>query len=199
MVHKTGFEYYETRNDDELLLFTHSAMEKTSRYRSFQKDSSRKILDSRTALDEDFPPLELLYSAFGKFLDRVKKGPEGITNKSRMAKVKPLVDEFAKHIGDSFPAEDEMSQKSENILFDILGMALDSTYESFEALNMKVRTGRHLLGPKGVPMVIVEHKNELAGAEPQLASYFRRLVNDANPDIFLGWQLPALGILIKGK
>lgn len=50
----------------------------------------------------------------------------------------------------------------------------------------------------GGPLLIVEHKRQIAFSEAQLTSYILRLAATSASDIFYGWRLPALGIIIRG-
>ena len=60
------------------------------------------------------------------------------------------------------------------------------------------KTDDHILAAHGGPLFIAEFKTSIEAVEVQLSNYFILLAEKVDKDIFLGWRLPALGLLIRG-
>ncbi|KAI0283430.1 hypothetical protein BGY98DRAFT_931218 [Russula aff. rugulosa BPL654] len=56
----------------------------------------------------------------------------------------------------------------------------------------------HVLASHGGPSLIIEFKRQIMNAEPQVSNHFLHLSVQSVQDVFYGWRLPALGIILRG-
>ncbi|KAH9036403.1 hypothetical protein EDB84DRAFT_1269134 [Lactarius hengduanensis] len=190
----SGYRYRDNLNECKLAKLPPSTVNNTSKYSKLQEDKDEKNFDDRPTCDQ-IPPLPLLYHGFGHFHDTMDAWTQ--TSEYHVA-LQDNVDKFI----DSMCGLSNEQRKQDNaheILVRILYPGSQKTFRfSVKELSFTRKTNGHILAPHGGPSFIAEFKTSLGVAEVQLANYFILLAGKVDKDIFLGWRLPALGLLIRG-
>ena len=164
-------------------------------YEDLQGSQQERILDDCPSLDTDIPPLPLLYRGFGEFQDIVNNPNAELPRSDLIDEVDKLVN-AARHLG----YEKENRLLSQGHLQQIFSWGPPPVQFSFAVGNgSQATTDGYLLAGHAGPLVIIEHKRQIAMAEPQLAAYFIRLAVKPDDHIFRGWRQPGLGLLIRGE
>jgi hypothetical protein len=170
-----------------------------------QATPNQKLLDDRPVPDTSIAPLALLYPGFGIF-DDIVAGRESVDTQELQI-IKPGVVALATAMSATYQREDERRDKGLGLLNNILasGHGLGPYNTLTSASIGSVRSDGHSVGPGGVPLTVVEFKNNLTGikADPcvEAVAYVTHLhmAMEKNDDLFRGWRLPCLGITIVGE
>ena len=189
---KVDDEYLGRLKSRKLTNTQPSKLNDHSIYSELQNDQREKILDDRPKRDVNIPPLPLLYRGFGQFLDSTN--PAAQFCKLSSGRLRKEVDQLVTEVCNVGSGQ----QKILGFLADIL---FPGSYASFEYLlddQSQRATDGHMLAPHGGPLFIVEYKRGMDTAEPQIASYFARLAEEAASQICRGWRQPTLGLIIRG-
>ena len=187
---------------------TPSTVAQSSVYKSMQENPDEKLLDDRPAPDAGIPPISLLYSGFGHFIDvcsgrRTAPGHDQI-DRPRLRKA---VDTFANRMCDFFQKEVDRRDAGLDCLNEIYRSRNGPT--PFPELLPSSRStwtsdGHFTSAHHGISHV-VEFKNENTGnksnAKVQAAAYTAQshteLPEELRP-LFKGWRLPCLGMTVVG-
>jgi len=163
-----------------------------------QGSRDERILDDCPELDLDIPPLPLLYSGFGEFQDFIENSAnyrnEIIVSPTR--NLKREVDELFHAI--RFLGYEKDKRATQDLLHRIFAGPQRKFLYSVDD-GTQVSTDGHISASHGGPLLIVEFKRQITFAEAQLTNYFLQLAVSSETNIFYGWRLPALGIIISGE
>ncbi|KAG9309505.1 hypothetical protein JVU11DRAFT_10477 [Chiua virens] len=175
------------------------------KYRTLQRDPNERLLDDRaiagvvggTDLDDLVPPIPLVYQPFGSFLDTYLD-----TGREVNGALKRQVDDFAYEMSEIQVDDDARRDRALIHLNAIFQEALGGALPAIAATSIgKYKTDGHI-GPRNMPILLVEVKNEEAGIKSipiaELSAYYHQLICRVDEELLLCSRMPALGITIVG-
>ncbi|KAH9039991.1 hypothetical protein EDB84DRAFT_1559955 [Lactarius hengduanensis] len=178
-----------------------SILASSKNYASLQQNSQERLLDDRPEPDLGIPPIPLLYSGFGHFLDITHScdNVPGITD-IKVVQLRKAVDRFATNMTTLIEKEEVWREKGLDDLEKIF-KARDGTkipQISPSAIGSARSDGHNMVD--GTSTIVVEFKRSLAGitALPQVevAGYVARLDARLAKETYLRWRVPCLGLTI---
>ena len=187
-----------------------SVLAKYKCYMGFQGDSKQKIWDDRPIPDPGIPPISLLYSGFGHFLD-IMDGRVDVPGLEDIRKdvLEKAVDDFAKAMTGFFDLELDRMNEGLGHLQQIFIARRHLKIPLIEAANVGVGSAisdGHNIAENHATSIVVEFKNWHAGNDslPQIeiVGYIGRLntvLSGKSPDLFKRWNVPCLGLTIVGE
>jgi hypothetical protein len=195
---ETQEEYWQRVKSRKLAKTAPHKLNSASAYASLQNSEHERIWDDCPAPEIAIPPLVLLYSGFGRFVDSTRcaamspdtfSDPEITSLKRNVDKIFNVMCEVNRELGKQDVAKGPLLR----ILFP------DDPGISFrhDIPGQSEATDGHILTSHGGPRLIVGFKRTIDMAEPQVA-YFMRLALGAN-QFCRGWRHPTLGIIIRGE
>ncbi|CAA7264505.1 unnamed protein product [Cyclocybe aegerita] len=183
-----------------------SEMSKPLNYEAIQKSPSERILDDRPTADEGLPPVPLLYSGFGHFLD-IYNGCNDFSELSilDLPRLQVAVEGFAEAMSAFFTDEDARPDAGLPFLNEIFS-SRKSQLPSFAHLHAQsfrsLRTDEHNIAAYNAAGTVVVFKNMLTGnrsiPEVEVACYVAQL-NARSKEVstlFDRWRMPYLGITV---
>lgn len=167
-------------------------------YEGLQEVQEDRIFDDCPHQDKDIPPLPLLYSGFGEFHDFIINSAKNddVFASPRMdleTEVDKLVDAMC-----LLGYEKDKQANTQDLLHRIFGGPQRRFNYSVDNGSHASMDG-HVLANHGGPLLIVEFKRQIMNAEPQVSNHFLHLSVQSVQDVFYGWRLPALGIILRGE
>ena len=180
-----------------------------SHYRSLQKDREERLFDHRAIAgtrgphpDDLVPPISLLYQPFGTFIDTYLG--MGRNAAGAPPSLKGQVDDFANEMAQIHANEDRRRDAGLTHLDLIFCEALAAGLSPIRAASFgRYGTDGHILGPRGMPIFIVEFKNEAAGISSipvvELCAYYNKFIAEVSKDLQLSSRMPALGLTVVGR
>src|SRR6266702_1180839 len=182
----------------KLVKITPSHMGWPSTYKPMQKESSQRILDNHPMADP-VPLASLLYHGFGCFVDD-SSAHKGICVDEKWHNLERHVNLFAEEMAGFHENEDLRREKGLGALRKILGV------EIMVASIGGVHTDGHHHGPHNAATFVAKFKNEPADnksmAMVELTGYVTHSHEqsfDQFGDLFKGWNVPCLGLMVVGK
>ncbi|KAJ3510166.1 hypothetical protein NLJ89_g4834 [Agrocybe chaxingu] len=185
-----------------------SEMSKPVNYEAMQKSQLERILDDRPTPDEGLPPVPLLYSGFGHFLD-IYNGCEDFPELSNLdlPRLQFAVEGFAEAMSAFFKDEDARRDAGLPLLNEIFS-SRKSQLPPFAHLHaqsfLSFRTDGRNIAAHNAARTVVEFKNGQTGnssvPEVEVTCYVARL-NARSKEVstlFNRWRLPCLGITVVG-
>src|SRR5712672_1487110 len=172
-------------------------------YRELQDDPAQKIFDDRPGPDL-FPPISLLFSGFGEFLDAFDCREDEFDVDSKRQELELYVDLFADEMSKFYEAENLRRTVGLHVLNKILSSR--GSDELMAVAIGSVSSDGHYDRPPEALSCIVVFKNELCDITSmpmvELMGYVARLHSDAmrcNQSIFQGSRVPYIGLTVVGK
>lgn len=181
-----------------------SSLAASQTYVQLQRDSRERILDDRPEPDHQIPPIPLLYSGFGHFLDIMdgRNDVPGLAN-IKVAELQMAVDALAKDMTRFFEQELQRREKGLEHLRAIFSARRGTTIPriSAGAIGSAISDG-HSVANNGTSAIVVEFKNSPAeiSALPQVqvVGHVAHLDVALEKEAYLQWRVPCLGLTIVG-
>ncbi|KAH8990753.1 hypothetical protein EDB92DRAFT_1996290 [Lactarius akahatsu] len=181
-----------------------SSLAASQRYVRLQQDSRERILDDRPEPDHQIPPIPLLYSGFGHFLDIMdgRNDVPGLAN-IKVAELQMAVDALATEMTRFFELEFQRREKGLEHLKDIFAARRGTTIPrtSVSAIGSAISDG-HNVANNGTSSIVVEFKNSptevSAVPQVQVAGFVAHLNAALKKEAYLQWRVPCLGLTIVG-
>jgi len=177
-----------------------------SQYEKIQLQSDERVLDDLPGADVGVPPISLLYSGFGQFLD-IFYGDLG-NNSEALAdidavKLDKSVDAFASRMCEFFANEDARREEGLRLLNDIFAARTKERLPKLDAGPIvSVGTQDRYTADNNIIACIAEFKNSIVGISSlphvEIVSYFAHSQKSHRTPVFGGWRLPCLGITVVG-
>jgi hypothetical protein len=185
-----------------------SAVSVASVFRRCQETTER-ILNDRPNKDVKVPPIALLYSPFGQFIDHFRDLPEKQEPGVDLWKFQLAVDVFASQMCKHFTDESERQRTILPLLNSIFGCYGPFRLPQITANRIAgdITSDGHANGPADVMETVVEFKNEFGSTrsdpEIQLTSYYLQMHNyqirfGRHKECFQKNLCPTLGISVIG-
>ncbi len=182
-----------------------SSLAKSQNYQRLQRDSREKVLDDRPEPDRNIPPVSLLYSGFGHFLDIVGGLDDvpGIAD-VKVADLMKAVDRLAMKMTELIESEEERREKGLVYLREIFDARQGTQIPQILAGAIgSVRSDGHNIANDGTSSIVVKFKKSHTGisALPQVevAGYVAHLDRRLDPELYRRWRVPCLGLTIVGE
>ncbi|KAH9077692.1 hypothetical protein EDB83DRAFT_2548709 [Lactarius deliciosus] len=181
-----------------------SSLAKSQAYVNIQRDSCERILDDRPEPDHQIPPIPLLYSGFGHFLDVMDSHDDvpGLAD-IKVAELQMAVDALATEMTRFFENELQRRDKGLEHLRDIFAARRGTIIPriSASAIGSAISNGHNVAG-NGTSSIVVEFK-KLAHrglrSSPSTSRGFRCASECSMEKVaYLQWRVPCLGLTIVG-
>jgi len=177
-------------------------------YQHMQENASQRILDDRPSADLEVPPVPLLYSGFGHFVD-IYNGRDDVP---RLADIdfpalEAAVDTFAETMAGFFGNEDLRRDEGLPLVNAIFSCRKEKapTFLALRAESFRgYRSDGHNLAAHQSAGTIVEFKDKNTGItsipEVEAAAYFAQLnIAPNHKSTFFGrWRVPCLALTVVG-
>ncbi|KAH9077730.1 hypothetical protein EDB83DRAFT_2671479 [Lactarius deliciosus] len=178
-----------------------SILASSKNYASLQQNSQERLLDDRPEPDLGIPPIPLLYSGFGHFLD-IMRGCDnvpGITD-IKVAQLWKAVDRFATNMTTLIDKVEVRMEKGLEDLGKIFkarsGTPIPQILPS--AIGSARSDGHNMVD--GASSIVIEFKGSLAGIsslpQVEVAGYVACLDARLAKETYLRWRVPYLGLTI---
>ncbi|KAH9167048.1 hypothetical protein EDB89DRAFT_2127435 [Lactarius sanguifluus] len=179
-----------------------SSLARSQAYVDLQRDSRERILDDRP--EPEIPPIPLLYSGFGHFLD-VMDGRRDVPGLAdiKVAELQMAVDVLATEMTRFFEKELQRRDKGLEHLNDIFAARRGTPIPriSARAIGSIISDG-HNVADNGTSSIVVEFKNSpteiSAVPQVQVAGFVAHLNAALKKEAYLQWRVPCLGLTIVG-
>ncbi|KAH9077703.1 hypothetical protein EDB83DRAFT_2285803 [Lactarius deliciosus] len=178
-----------------------SSLARSQTYIDLQRDSRERILDDRPEPDRDIPPIPLLYSGFGHFLD-IMDGHDNVPGLAdiQVAKLRMEVDALATDMARFFEKETQRRDKGLKHLKNIFaargGTQIPQILAS--AIGSVVSDGHNVASDGTSSIVVVFKIAASAVPQTQIVGYVAHLDAALTKEAYLQWRVPCLGLTIDG-
>ncbi|KAI9438257.1 hypothetical protein H4582DRAFT_2129245 [Lactarius indigo] len=183
---------------------TPSSLAKSQTYVELQRDPRERILDDRPDPDYQIPPIPLLYSGFGHFLD-ITDGRDDVPGLAdiEVAKLQMAVDTFATEMTRFYETEIKRRSKGLGLLKDIFAARRGTLIPQISASAIgSIMSDGHNVAVDGTSSIVVEFKNspaDISGVpQVQVTGFVAHLNAALVKGAYLQWRAPCLGLTIVG-
>ena len=176
-------------------------MGKQENYRSFQRDTTDKILDDRPRPDS-FPPASLLYDGFGYFKDVFSRQGDVCPLDTKRRGLETAVDSFAEKMTALYDKEADKREEDLRASNKILSFRGGG---SNKLMWTSIDTGRsdtHYDRSQDAASCVIQFKNEFVDITSmpmiELTGYAAHSHKEAmgrHREVFRSWRVPCLGLL----
>jgi len=185
-----------------------------TQYTELQASLEDRLLDRRRIiyqdqfhlLDDDVPPIALVYQPFGEFLDRYLCRSGGSFAEAPSPHLTDQVDTFVAAMNAIYADEDSRRSACLPPLNSILHATLGGVCPLMTtAIIDGFMIDGHSLGPHGEPILMANFKNEISGLSSapilELCNCYHRLVGESlkdHPELLLTSKMPVLALTVVG-
>ncbi|KAH8990741.1 hypothetical protein EDB92DRAFT_1862947 [Lactarius akahatsu] len=177
------------------------SLARSQAYVDLQRDSRERILDDRPEPDHGIPPIPLLYSGFGHFLD-IMDGHDDVPGLAdiQVAKLRMEVDALATEMARFFETKSQRRDKGLEHLKNIFAARWGTQIPQISASVMigSVVSDGHNIASDGTSSIVVEFKNSPTEISTVPRVQVAGFVAHLNAAAYLQWRVPRLGLTIIG-
>ncbi|KAH9051258.1 hypothetical protein EDB87DRAFT_1836674 [Lactarius vividus] len=178
-----------------------SSLARSQGYVELQRDSRERILDDRPEPDYEIPPIPLLYSGFGHFLD-IMDGRDDVPGLAaiKVAELRMAVDTLATEMTRFFEKESQRRDKGPENLHAIFAAREGTQIPKISASAIgSVMSDGHDVADNGTSSIVVEFKNlPTAVPQAQVVGNVAHLDAALSKEAYLQWRVPCLSLTIVG-